>query len=659
MCGIAGLIRGDLPAHKLKSIVEAMTLTLRHRGPDSFGHWLDYTDGAALGHRRLSIIDLSSSGRQPMLSESGRYVLTYNGEIYNFLELREEIVTGGGKFHGSSDTEVLLAIIDDLGVLGAIEKIAGMFAFAVWDRREKQLYLACDRIGIKPVFWCELGGGFAFASELKALRAIPGFDPPVSRRGLAQFVRYTYIPAPGTIFEGVSKLEPGTCLIWSAVGNTEIKSYWNSLQMGRRQTVARRTWSDVEAKAELAQTLGHAVRQHMISDVGLGAFLSGGVDSSIVVALMQANATEPIKTFTIGFEAASYDEAPYARMVAEYLGTDHTEVYVNDSDCLEVIPTLAYYFDEPFADSAQIPTMLVSQLARRDVTVCLVGDGGDEIFAGYDRYHWAARVIRLAEVLPAGSLRFAGNAIDFIPSWVWSVLNDAASINSSARVGERSKRLANMLKARGLDDLYERQLTYGVDAGTFVLGMDGSDARISVPQEHWSNEGLTLIEKLQLADLTINLPGDMLTRVDRASMAVGLEVRVPLLDHRVVQLAFALPPRMATRERQSKWILRQILYDFVPRELVERPKRGFRIPIELWLRGALRDWAEDLIEGERIEREGFFRADQLRRMWRAFLEGRHSVHQIWAILMFQSWLDCWQNSASGRSLAAEDEVRFQ
>jgi asparagine synthase (glutamine-hydrolysing) len=637
MCGIAGLVNPGLGAAELAAATERMGQTLRHRGPDGDGHWLDEEAGLGLAHRRLAIVDLSPAGAQPMASASGRYVIAYNGEIYNFRELRVELASAGSSFRGGSDTEVMLAAIESWGLATAVGCFAGMFAFALWDREARTLSLVRDRLGIKPLYWSQIGASFLFGSELRALRAAPGWRAEIDRNSLATYLRWNYIPAPQSIYDGVHKLEPG-CILTMVAGQTpRIEHYWQARQVVREAIASRATLSDDEALAELDDLLRRSVSSHMISDVPLGAFLSGGIDSSLVVALMQAQSQRPVKTFSIGFQESSYDEARYAAKVARHLKTEHTELYVDPSHAREIIPRLGTIFDEPFADSSQLPTYLVSEMTRAHVTVALSGDGGDELFAGYSRYQWADTLWRRFGNLPLALRRAVATTLTTLPAATWSAAAWLLPERLSAgRLDDRVEKFARYISQPDANGIYRAQHSHWPTS----LARQGKERENISQDQSLAREVPDFIERMQFMDMVQYLPDDVLTKVDRASMAVSLEARVPLLDHRVVEFAWRLPTRMKRRDGTAKWALRRMLYNYVPRDLIDRPKMGFGAPIAGWLRGPLRDWAEALLESNRLGNEGFFAAVQITKAWQAFLAGDDRFREpLWGILMFQSWLE--------------------
>jgi asparagine synthase (glutamine-hydrolysing) len=659
MCGITGFIKRSGSAKEvLNQSVQAMAAQLTHRGPDDSGSWADPKAGLALGHRRLSIIDLSAAGHQPMVSASGRFVLAFNGEIYNHLELRSALTNDGAAtaWRGHSDTETLLAGIERWGAESTLKKLTGMFAFAVWDTRESSLTLARDRIGEKPLYYGWTGRGearaFVFGSELKALKAYSGFDSGVSREALGQYLRFTYVPAPFSIYQDIFKLEPGCLLtikgappfdaprapikVGERYKSIELQRWWSLTDtVNYRQSMS--VSSDQDAIDLFEDRLFNAVKSQLISDVPLGAFLSGGIDSSTIVALMQRQSSHVVKTFTIGFDEAGFDESPHARAVAAHLGTDHHEMRVSAQMAQDVIPHLPDIYDEPFADSSQIPTHLICKLARQHVTVALSGDAGDELFGGYNRYFWGRRIWSRLAWMPFQVRNMLGRAICAIPAEGLDLVSRVVGIT---RLGDRAHKLAARLSSvRGMDDLYWSLVTEWPDPAAVVKGVN------SIALSPWeSNEtlppGLNSVERMMFRDALTYLPDDILCKVDRAAMACSLETRVPFLDQGVIELAWQMPLHMKIRDNTSKWALRQVLYKYVPKELIERPKAGFAIPIGQWLRGPLRDWAENLLGEVRLGQQGYFHPEPIRKAWREHLSGRHDhTPKIWSILMFQAWLE--------------------
>ncbi|MFH1023937.1 MAG: asparagine synthase (glutamine-hydrolyzing) [Planctomycetota bacterium] len=648
VCGIAGFIDGRKvsPPEGLRALAAAMAETLRHRGPDDGDAWADSETGVALGHRRLSIIDLSPFGRQPMTSASGRFVIVFNGEVFNFRALRKDLEAAGARFRGNSDTEVMLGAIEAWGLDTAVTRFVGMFAFALWDREERTLSLVRDRLGIKPLYYADAGGVFLFGSELKALRAHASFPGEIDRSALALFMRHNYIPSPYTIYRGVRKLPAGAMLaVRAREGAFEIreKRYW-TLRAAAEAGIARPfTGTDREAADELERLLRESVRLRLESDVPLGCFLSGGIDSSTVAALMRAGTGGAVRTFTVGFAESAYSEAAQAREVAQHLGADHTEIIVTPREAMDVIPRLPRMYDEPFADSSQIPTALISAMARRHVTVCLSGDGGDECFGGYERYRWARTLWRSVGWLPAPVRRGISRVIRGPSPAAWDRIYSAAEpglprVIRRRLFGDKLHKLAGLLGAGSPDDVYFRLLSHWKRPADVVIG-GVEPPTVVTDRAAWPSLP-DFPRRMMYLDGAAYLPDDILVKVDRASMAAGLETRVPFLDHRVVEFAWRLPPDMKIRRGRAKWILREVLYRHVPRKLVDRPKMGFGVPLAEWLRGPLRGWAEGLIGEERLRREGFFHPDPIRRLWADHLSGRRNGHYLlWDVLMFQAWLE--------------------
>lgn len=645
MCGIAGFYRpGGIDPEQARGALERMSATLRHRGPDSGGAWLDAEAGIALGHRRLSILDLSACGHQPMTSACGRYVVSFNGEIYNFGDLQSQLAGLGHPFRGHSDTEVLLAAVREWGLRGALDRFNGMFAFALWDRCERTLALARDRVGEKPLYCGWMDGTLLFGSELKALRAYPGFRAEIDRGALALFLRHNYVPAPHSIFLGINKLLPGTYLVLggaSASRDIEPVPYWSARDVAERGAQDPFDGTAEEAVSQLDALLRDAVGLRMVADVPLGAFLSGGIDSSLVVALMQAGSATPVETFTIGFQEGEYNEAEHAKAVARHLGTHHTELYVTPEQALGVIPLLPALYDEPFSDSSQIPTYLVSALARKHVTVSLSGDGGDELFGGYNRYLWASEIWKRIAWLPAGVRRALARQLAGSSSRRWNralrfIPGVPRQINGKS-IGERIHQIAEILGVTGAQEIYLRLVSHWRHSQGVVL--EGKELpTVLTDRSRWAGVP-EFLQEMMYWDLVSYLPDDILVKVDRASMGVSLEARVPLLDHRVVEFAWRLPSSLKVRDGEGKWLLRQVLHQYVPRELIDRPKMGFGVPIGSWLRGPLREWADALLDEELLRQQGYFDATMVRRTWEEHLSGEHHRHyDLWDVLMFQAWL---------------------
>lgn len=631
MCGIAGFLDLSRSTHpdRLRGSVSAMAGTLRHRGPDDAGVWVDGAGGIALGHRRLAVVDLSPAGRQPMASRSGNLVLVYNGEIYNADPLRVELERCGRSFRGRSDSEVLVEACDEWGVERTVGRLIGMFAFALWDRRSQSLTLVRDRLGIKPLYWGRFGALFLFGSELKALTAHGGWDPAIDRESLADYMLHKYVPQPRSIYKDVFKLMPGHLLEVGPGDAPRTICYWDLRSIAAGATGARLALTRIEAAERLEALLLDAVGRRMVSDVPLGAFLSGGIDSSAVVALMQARSPRPVRTFTVGFDDPRFDEAPRAAAVAGHLGTDHTELAVGPRDALDIIPDLAAWYDEPFADSSQIPSALISRLTRRHVTVVLTGDGGDEVFGGYNRY---ARACAIRRALGwAGALlgrRTAGPRPPIATARgprhkAGLLFGKAAAVVSSAGEMELYRHLVT-----NFDGLVPPPLTGPCSARGGVFWDDSVAADIP-----------DYMERMMFLDTVTYLPDDVLTKVDRATMAVGLEARVPLLDHRVVEFVWRLPPSVKFDREESKSLLRSVLRKYVPEQLTDRRKAGFRVPIRSWLRGPLKEWAGDLLCDRRLREEGFFDVPAVLSMWSDHRTGRNDWDRVlWRVLMFQAWV---------------------
>lgn len=643
MCGIAGFLNvasSHSPDH-LDRLAGAMATALKHRGPDDQGVWSDAEAGIALAHRRLSIVDLSQAGHQPMISADGRFVMVYNGEVYSFREIRVDLEARGHIFRGYSDSEVILESVVAFGIEATVKRLIGMFAIALWDRRERTLTLIRDRVGIKPLYWGKTGSLFLFGSELKALRAHPGWTVHIDRSAVAAFMRHSYVPAPQSIYEGIHKLEPGSILTLPWCGEPQIARFWNAREVARAGIANPLQGTETELTDQLESLLADSVSRRMIADVPLGAFLSGGIDSSMVVALMQAANAGKVKTFTIGFDTPGFDEAPHAAAIAKHLGTEHTELTVTAQQALSVVPRLPEWYDEPFGDSSQIPTYLVSEMTRRHVTVSLSGDGGDELFAGYNRYKMAALFWRGLSVLPRPVRKAGAAAITSISAEQWS--RWLAFLPDNVRlphIGDKLHKLAAVLKnVEDSSALYRRIVSFWEPAEL----MPGTNEPRGILWENAvADEFPNMVDRMQFLDLVTYLPDDILTKVDRASMAVGLEARVPLLDHRVIEFAWQLPREVKIRRGDSKWLLKQVLYRHVPPALVNRPKMGFGIPLGEWLRGPLRDWAEALLDERSLREAGLLDAKRVRRYWTEHLQGKHEwQHLLWMVLMLQAWRERW------------------
>ncbi len=637
MCGIAGLL--DRREAEPGSRVSDMIASIRYRGPDDSGVWCDPKIGLALGHARLSILDLSKAGHQPMSSFSGRFVITYNGEVYNYAELRFDLEAIGVTFRGHSDTEVMLAAFEAWGLEKSVQRFVGMFAFALWDRVDRQLTLARDRLGEKSLYYGWCGETFLFGSELKALCAHPSWRGDINRSALASYMRYGYVPLPHSIYLGICKLLPGTWLRISADDRPghmpEPNTYWSARKIGMQEPLT--DLSDLAATDALDSLLRQTVGRQMISDVPLGAFLSGGVDSSTIVALMQCQSSRPVRTFSIGFSESDYDEARYAKQVATHLGTDHTGLYISAREALDVIPRLSEIYDEPFGDSSQIPTYLVAALARKHVTVALSGDGGDELFGGYNRYFWGRSIWNRIGPLPQGIRHGAGRMMMALSPAAWDRIGKLLPRGvRQLALGDRIHKLASVIDVDGPDELYRRLVSQHQKPGSLIIG--AGEMPIWADAEAASFGRSDFTERMMFHDLVGYLADDILTKVDRASMAVSLETRVPLLDHHLVEFAWRLPLSMKIRNGQGKWLLRQVLDRYVPRALIDRPKQGFGIPLDTWLRGPLREWAEELLDEGRLRREGYLHPAPIREKWSEHLSGRRNwQHWLWNVLMFQAW----------------------
>lgn len=648
MCGICGFLfpPDTLAADQARSTVRAMSTAIAHRGPDDTGDWVDTAAGVALGHRRLSIVDLSPQGQQPMRSACGRYLIVFNGEIYNHRALRKELEQSAQTaWRGHSDTEVMLAAIQTWGLPDALRRFTGMFAFALWDRRERRLSLARDRMGEKPLYYGWREGQLLFGSELKALRAHPHFRADIDRGALAMMMRFAYVPTPYSIFQGIHKLPAGCYAQFSAERPSEPQPipYWSVEQAIDAGNAQPFTGSEADALERLEHLLAQSIGEQMLADVPLGAFLSGGIDSSLVVALMQAQASKPVKTFTIGFWEAAFNEAQHAEAVAKHLRTEHTQLYVSPQQALDVIPQLPQLYDEPFADASQIPTFLVSQLAREQVTVSLSGDGGDELFGGYNRYFWASRLWSRLGWMPHTARASLARTLLRVKPDAWDSLFKRlgpllpASL-AHANPGDKVHKLAQIIDVTHPEDVYRGLVSFWKQPQALVLNAH-EPASLLDKSETWPYQS-DFMQRMMYLDQRTYLPDDILVKVDRAAMGVSLETRVPLLDHRLVEFAWSLPLTMKIRHGKGKHLLRELLYRHVPKALIERPKMGFGVPLADWLRGPLRDWSETLLEQRRLEQEGYFNSGLVRQTWQEHLSGqRNWSYYLWNILIFQSWLE--------------------
>jgi len=623
-----------------------MTDVLTHRGPDGRGVWVDETRGIALGHRRLAILDLSELGHQPMISSSGRYVIVLNGEIYNFRVIRAELEEKGCVFKGHSDTEVALGAIEQWGFDTALLRFNGMFAVALWDRQERVLRLARDRAGEKPLYYGRVGKDFIFASELKAFRKHPAFKAEVDRKALALYLQYAYVPAPYSIYKNIFKLPAATVLTITDLSQrkfAEPKPYWSAQDVVGYGQVNRFQGDESQAAMQLEVLLKDAVKMRMESDVPLGVFLSGGIDSSLVSALMQEQSSLPVRTFTIGFHEKAYNEAVKAKAIAKYLGTEHMDLYVRPQDSLAVIPHLPDIYDEPFADPSQIPTYLVSKLTREHVTVALSGDGGDEVFGGYNRYFWGNNIWNKIKWAPQGMRRLGAQTLTALSAETWDAIGNFLPNRFRLKtLGHKMHKLAGVLNAQDAYDIYFKLASFW-DGAAVVFPKDNARGVDPISGKRGVFDIKDFCEWMMFKDLVTYLPDDILVKVDRASMAVSLETRAVYLDHRVIEMAFTLPPTFKVKGYQGKNILRNILNSRVPKALFEGPKMGFAIPLDVWLKGSLRDWAEHLLDEKKIAQEGFFDPQEIRKKWDEYLGGKRNwQYYLWIILMFQAWKERWK-----------------
>ena len=636
MCGIAGYI-GEIknPSDCLTKMAQA----INHRGPDSNGLWIGQ-EGIGLAHTRLSILDLSTAGHQPMHSVSGNYVLIFNGEIYNHEYLRSELESISNRnWLGHSDTETLLASIEEWGIEDTLAKVKGMFAIALWDKKSKNLYLSCDRIGEKPLYYGWVNQQFVFASELKSIKQFPAFKNEIDRNSLAMFLRFNSIPAPYSIYENIYKLEPGQIIkIHSKSKQVQKNSFWSIEEVYKNGNMNKFTGTSKEAVDKLEHLLSSAVSSQMQSDVPLGAFLSGGIDSSTIVALMQSFSNSKVNTFTIGFSSKEYDEAKHAAKVAKYLGTDHYDKYVTDSDALNVIPNLPNIYDEPFADSSQIPTFLVSEFAKQKVTVALSGDAGDELFGGYNRYIFSEKTLNTIFKAPSIIKKLISKSIFSISEEKWSSLLSSHLNNRFANIGNKIYKTADILSSKNVRDLHLKLVSQIYNPSEWLKNANEYKSKLNDDIVRF--EELNSIESMMAYDLISYLPTDILTKVDRAAMSVSLETRIPFLDLDVIEFSASLPVEFKIRNGVSKWALREVLYRYVPKDLIERPKMGFGVPLAEWLRGPLKDWAESLLDEKRLQHEGFFNVEFVRDKWLEHLSGnRNWSFQLWNVLIFQAWLE--------------------
>ena len=644
MCGFAGfLTSGGQFADGLSQVATAMNEAIRHRGPDDSGVWEDAACGIVMGHRRLSIIDLSAAGHQPMPSDSGRYLIAYNGEIYNYHDIRTEIesISGTKQWRGHSDTEVLLAGIELWGLEATLDRTRGMFAIALWDREAETLSLARDRVGEKPLYYGWHGAGdrraFLFGSELSAIKKYPDFTPQIDRDALTLYLRHGYVPAPYSIYEGISKLTPGTIVTVSQSHPEPVtETFWNFADVARQGQTHPFTGTAEQSVDQLNALALKAVERQMVSDVPIGAFLSGGIDSSTVVALMQAQSAKPVKTFTIGFDEEAYNEAKHAKAVAAHLGTEHHELYVDPKTALSVIPDLPVFYSEPFADSSQIPTFLVSKLARSEVTVSLSGDAGDELFGGYNRYAMTASMWSKIAMIPAPVRSLAAKTLTAISPAAWDRIGGSFAASKVRMFGDKVHKGAGALYSNSVSELYHSLVSQERDPASWIK--NGYEPATYLTGKRPELGDLDDVQSMMVLDGISYLPDDILVKVDRASMAVSLESRVPFLDPDIITFAWSLPLEYKIRAGVTKWPLRELLYRYVPKALIDRPKMGFGIPVDSWLRGPLKDWAEDLLDETTLRSDGIWDVTRVRDTWSEHLSGRRNwSSKLWAILMFQAW----------------------
>ncbi|MBF0198851.1 MAG: asparagine synthase (glutamine-hydrolyzing) [Planctomycetes bacterium] len=645
MCGLAGLLNSSQHPDQWSNTLTSMGARISHRGPDYQGHWYSAEDEIGMVHCRLSILDTSEHGNQPMKSRSGRFVISYNGELYNFHELRSELKSHGHPVESDSDTEVLLEGIECWGLEKCLSKCAGMFAFALWDTKKKELTLARDRIGIKPLYYGIHGNMLSFCSELHALMEVPGIELKLDRNSLGSYLRHNYISSPHSIYQSVRKLPPGTWIRFRS-GSPLVEAkpirYWSASEQALAGITSPFEGNYEEAKEALEEKFTHVISQHMLSDVPLGAFLSGGIDSSLVCSFMAKLSSKPIKTFSIGFHEKRFDEARYAKETASHIGSDHTELYLSPSDVLEHIPTVLALCDEPFADSSQIPTWMVSRLTRSKVTVSLSGDGGDELFGGYTRYLYAQSVWKALSRIPSPLKKMGSSFLSSVPQSIWD--NSSGILNKLlpkgggiSHLGDKAQLLSRLCSCSSPKDLYLSIASLYHQPQSLLLEGEEYPSAI-LDKEPWSLPS-SFTEQMMLIDLLTYLPGDILTKVDRASMGLSLEARVPLLDHRLVDFAWSLPLEFKCTQGQGKRILRDILAKHIPRRLIDRPKMGFSIPLAQWLRGPLREWCEELFSEKSLQDSGVWNSAEVRKLWAEHLSAKKN-HQyiLWNIVVFQQWL---------------------
>ena len=649
MCGFAGFMPSQDLKPKSSLIIKEMIEAINHRGPDGEGTWQAIDGKVSLGHKRLAIVDLSDAGHQPMRSYDNNYTIVFNGEIYNHLELREKLSSHLDKnflWHGNSDTETLLTAIAEWGLDAALKRSVGMFAFALWNHKEEKLILARDRMGEKPLYFGKTNDSFLFASELKSITQFPKFNNKVSKRGLREYLKYNYIPSPWSIYDGIYKLIPGSYAIVTKEHQIKFKNFWSTADVYSKGS--KEPFKNYKAAVQsIEKDLTEAISLQMLADVPLGAFLSGGIDSSTIAAIMQSLSSDPIKTFTIAFEDPTYNEAPFAREVAKYLGTDHQEILVTDNEAKEIIPHLSSMYDEPFADSSQIPTHLVCKAAREHVTVALSGDAADELFGGYNRYTWTPIIWSKFSWMPFIMRRKLGRAIQFIPPFFFNQLEQWLNLflpekKKIKRMSDKLHKIGSSLESsKSLNEFCHHFALVWENPDEIINMKDSQDIyRNSFQDMGKSYVAQDEISQMMFDDLISYLPDDILCKVDRAAMSVSLETRVPFLDHRLVDTASRVPLSMKIRNSQGKYILREILYKHIPKELMDRSKTGFAIPVGEWIKGPLREWAEKLLDPIRIRNEGYFNVYPIQKMWRQHLSGKYDwTSRLWGILIFQSWLE--------------------
>ena len=637
MCGIAGYL-GEVK-HPIDCLTK-MADAISHRGPDNMGVWSDHNPSIGFAHSRLSILDLSSAGNQPMHSLSGNYVIIFNGEIYNHKSIRSELESINRRnWLGHSDTETLLAAIEEWGLKKTLVKAKGMFAIALWDKSSNKLSLACDRIGEKPLYYGWVNNQFVFSSELKSIKVFPEFNNRIDTNSLALFLRFNSIPAPYSIYKDIFKLEPGQIVeINSQSSKLEKYKFWSLEEVYKNGSENKFRGSSVQAINQLENILSEAVSSQMQSDVPLGAFLSGGIDSSTIVALMQSYSSSQVNTFTIGFNSKEFDESKHAEMVANHLGTNHFNKFVTEKDALDVIPNLPDIYDEPFADSSQIPTYLVSKFAKEKVTVALSGDAGDELFGGYNRYIFSQKMFKNISKTPDSIKKLMSKIMFSISEENWNFILGRLMRNQYSNIGHKIHKTANIVSSKSIRDLHFKLISQIQNPSDWLKDSNEYESVFNDNEDRFKE--LDSVEIMMAYDLISYLPTDILTKVDRAAMSVSLETRVPFLDPDVIQFSASIPMKFKIRNGVTKWLLREVLYKHVPKDLIERPKMGFAVPLAEWLRGPLKDWAESLLDEKRLHQEGFFNVEFVRDKWSEHISGRRNwSHQLWNVLMFQAWLE--------------------